>query len=420
LATLGTPRSSTRKPLNGMSQDLIERIGMLRRLIAASPADADNYYVLARQMCPQLNFALTGEPVRPGRRPCPTGTAEAPREVLAPKGRFPDEFIKRLTQFDASQSDAVSTLTVALAQQVQTDPLPSLVVGPVGQVLRTGGVGFIPPVGWTVTSSDGVVVMEGPVAPADAPCSAVLLAPMPAGPDSAVQAEALVNGLLAEKLGPYRSEFEGDVKLTRYEGVSGTGWPYVDLFGQLGRGPVYARVLLARMGTQVVSLMGVTKSRNCMGAMRENDVWSLLFHSLQLPGFAEDSPQLKQQLLGTWESVSSTVYVSESYAANGHCAKGGAHSTYTESALSPGILLQKTSDWRGDGSYEVHGDRLTTRISRGAYAGYSVTRLFSIVRQPDSNRPDGFSYILRTVDHASEPTWGFSPNGNYVGALTKE
>jgi hypothetical protein len=281
----------------------------------------------------------------------------------------------------------------------------SVVAGPAGGTRFNGGIGFIPPARWSVTESNGVVQMRGPSASPQSPCVALLLAPRPARGGPAAQAEALVNQMFAARFGgPLRSLTGADVKTdkwSRYDGESATGWQYVDLYGKLGdrRTFIYARVLLAKMGQQVVPLVGLTTDDyRCLGGSRDNATWLLLFHSLQLPGYTQETSRLEQLLPGEWQSVDATSYASESYAANGHFSWYGAHSTYTVKPGGPDVLLQKTSGWPGDGSYEVHGDRLSLTSPKGRYAGRTATLLFSIVRRPNHERPQGFEYVLRKID----------------------
>jgi hypothetical protein len=280
-------------------------------------------------------------------------------------------------------------------------PDPATVATGLGPRRFSGQVGYVAPAGWSVRPTDGGAEMHPAIAPAGGPCAVLLLSPMPAQADLASQAEALVNGLFAGRFhGPLHAEPAGDVKTntySRYDGVSATGWQFVDLYGKLGdlRTLVYAHVLLAQMGSQVVPVIGLTNSDDrCMDG-HDNATWVLLFHGLQLPGFTKETPTLKHQLIGSWTSVSSTTYENQAFAANGHFGTIAGHSTYTASS-DPGFLLQTTSTWLGDGTYEVHGDQLMrTWLSRSD--SKPMTDLISIVRRPNRERQGGFEYLLRIV-----------------------
>jgi hypothetical protein len=295
--------------------------------------------------------------------------------------------------------------------------IASAVAGPLGPMQFNRGIGYIAPAGWRVTTTNGAVEMDGPVGTPGAVCTALLLPPIPAQRDLASQAEGLVNQMLAARFGgPFHAEYGSDVKRDRYghyEGVSGAGWPFVDLYGKVGgfSGGALVHVLLAQMGSQVVPLVGVSRnSYQCMGG-HDNITWMVLFFSLQLPGFTGDSPILRKELIGSWTAVGSSVYVNNAYAANGHFSANSAHATYKESGR-PGLLLQETSDWLGDGTYQVNGDLLTTIASRGADAGKPKRSLFNIARRPAPEKPGGFEHVLRRI----QTLW----NQSGVTTMTKD
>jgi hypothetical protein len=226
----------------------------------------------------------------------------------------------------------------------------------------------------------------------------------------------------ANRLGPYQGQFGRDVRQSREEGISGAGWTYVDLSGQLGQSGITARVLMARMGDQVLPIVGFSKVWNCLGnqSVRDNDVWALLFHSLQLPGYTKDSPQLAQQLVGMWSSASGGAGTSEIFAPNGHFSTVAVYQSY-EASSTPGMVWEVDRGWQGEGTYEVQGDRVHTLNAHRTDARKDITRYFSIVRMPNESAPGGYDYVLRLVDRSwdGSRTWGFSPSGNYVTHMKK-
>jgi hypothetical protein len=59
------------------------------------------------------------------------------------------------------------------------------------------------------------------------------------------------------RLGPYQGQYGKTVMQSREDGVSGTGWNYVDLSGQLGQSGITVRVLMVDMGGgQVLPIVG--------------------------------------------------------------------------------------------------------------------------------------------------------------------
>ncbi|HEY6967858.1 MAG TPA: hypothetical protein VJA94_01535 [Candidatus Angelobacter sp.] len=320
---------------------------------------------------------------------------------------------------------ALVMATTATFGQSTADRFAGLTPRPTGRIQAHGTIGYIPPVGWRVQNgADGITILTGPVPDSERPCEIWMLPPMPAQGDLANEGVALVESLAAaKKFGPYRGEFGRDVRLSREEGVSGTGWTYADLSGQLGNSGITVRVLMAQMGQNVLSIIGYSKTWNCLGnqSMRDNDVWALLFHSLQLPGFTEESPQLAQQLIGTWSSASGSAGNTLIFAKNGRFGSVALYHSYAASS-TPGMVWEINKSWQGDGPYEAHGDRLHTRNPKGSETERNVTRLFSIVRVPKADRPAEFDYVLRVVERSwdGSQTWGFSPSGNYVTHMTKE
>lgn len=310
--------------------------------------------------------------------------------------------------------------------QSTPDRFSGLTPRPEGPIRTHGAVSYIAPVRWKVQDTmDGVTILTGPVPDNERPCEIWILPPIPAQGELADEGVALLESLaVTKKFGPYRDDRGRDVRLSREEGVSGTGWKYADLSGQVGKSGITVRVLMAQMGPQsVLPVIGYSKTWNCLGnqSMRDNDVWALLFHSLQLPGFTKDSPELAQQIIGSWSSASGHAGNSETFAKNGRFGTVSLYQSYTPSS-TPGMVWEVNRSWQGDGPYEVHGDRLHTQNAKGSETEKDVTRLFSIVRMPKSDRPDEFDYVLRMVERSwnGSQTWGFSPSGNYVTHMNKD
>ena len=294
------------------------------------------------------------------------------------------------------------------------DRFAGLAAAPVGPTLHSGAIGYVPLAGWRVQEDRGAIVMFPPFTPANGPCSVLILPPMAASGDLAAQAEAIVNQLFAAKFGGrYRSQANTDVKTdrwSRYDGVSAAGSPYVDLYGTLAERRVwaYAHILLVKLGPTVVAVIGLTNFEEKCMAGHDNLNWTLITFGLDLP--ADPHPlSLKRQLIGSWNSVGSSVYVEWTFAANGQFADVSAHSTYTASDWS-NVVTQETSTWVGDGTYEVHGERLT--IARKVRGGRPETNLFSIVRRPNPEKPGGTEWLLRYL--------GFGEGHPYLATMTKE
>jgi hypothetical protein len=307
------------------------------------------------------------------------------------------------------------TLMSAAPSQESGDRFAGIRARPVGPVRSIGGIGYIAPEGWQVTQQGRAAVLIGPVKKEWQPCVIVIDPTVPPGSDLASQAEMVVNANFGRNFGRYHGGTGTDLKSGQLQGVSATGWPYVDLFGQLGTTNFYVRTILAQYDGHAVALMGLTQAVDCLGSnfLRSNDKFQLLFHSLQLPGFTQESGDLAKQLVGSWQSVSSSASVAVIYAANGHFDDVGAVGSYHTTNLGQ-LIYETHSTWPGNGSYQVAGDRLTMTRNGGS----AETTLFSIVRRP---KPNGrYDQVLRIVEPAKYgPTWGFGDTGHYVIDYTK-
>ena len=329
----------------------------------------------------------------------------------------------------SAMSYAIAFLALAVAldarSQATTGRFAGVTPRPKGPIRAHGAIHYVAPAGWTVRNgTDGVTTLTGRVPRNELPCEIWMLPPMPIQGDLATQGAALVAGLAAaKKFGPFRDDHGGDVRRSREEGVSGTGWEYTDLWGQLGSSGITVRVLMARMENQVLPIVGYSRSWNCLGnqSVRENDVWALLFHSLQLPGHDQDSPQLARQLIGTWSSTSGSAGNTQYFSQNGRFGSVALYQSY-EASTTPGMVWEVNRSWQGDGPYEVHGDRLRTQNAKGSETERDVTRFFSIVRTPSESKPGGFDWVLRMVERSWDggQTFGFSTSGNFVTHMTRE
>ena len=297
---------------------------------------------------------------------------------------------------------------------------------PEGSPQRHGEIGFIAPAGWTVQRGpNGITELAHAVNPQEQPCEIRMLPPAAAQGDPAQMGFQMVQAFSNQnRLGPYQGQYGKTVMQSREDGISGTGWNYVDLSGQLGQSGITVRVLMVDMGGgQVLPIVGFTKVWNCLGnqAVRDNDVWALLFHSLQIPGYTQDSPKLAEQLVGMWTSASGGAGNAAIFAPNGHFSTVAVYQSYQASS-TPGYVWEVDRSWQGDGPYEVHGDRVHTRNPKGSDTEKDVTRYFSIVRTPNENKPGGYEYALRMVERSwdGSATWGFNPaSGNFVTHMIK-
>jgi hypothetical protein len=313
----------------------------------------------------------------------------------------------------ASIRFALSTLAVSATAAFAQFPRSE------GPIQHHGAVGFIAPAGWTAQQGrNGATILTHQVDRDMQPCQIMLLPPAPAQGDLGTMGVSMVQEFAnAQRLGQYKDENGRDPRLSREEGVSGSGWPFVDLQGQLGSSGITARVLMIQMSDgQVLPIVGFSRHYLCLGSMyvRDNDIWSLLFYSLQIPGYTQESPKNAEQIVGMWTSVGGNAGNAEIFAPNGHFSTVGVYRSY-EASSSPGYVWEVDRSWMGDGPYEAHGNLLHTQNLHASEAERDVTRYFSVVRMPNESKPGGYDYVLLTLRHGDNgPVWGFSNSGNYV------
>ena len=141
--------------------------------------------------------------------------------------------------------------------------------------------------------------------------------------------------------------------------------------------------------------------------------FQLLFHSLQLPGFTRETEDLAKQIVGSWQSVSSSAGGGLIFAANGHFDDVGAYGSYHVTNLGQ-VIYETHSTWPGSGSYQLAGDRLTMRHN----GRDAETTLISILRRP---KPGGrYDQILRIVEPAKFAQPGDSATRATTRSTTRE
>jgi hypothetical protein len=281
--------------------------------------------------------------------------------------------------------------------------------GSEGPLRTIGDVGYVAPKGWLVRELKGMAIMTGPVPKQYQPCVIAIVPDLKIAGDRATQLVDIVNASFSRQFGPYHGETGKDIRADQQRGVSVDGWPYVDLLGQLGNSFFHVRALLAGSKDRAVAVMGIFNAVDCLGSyyVRDNDTFLMLFHSLRLPGYEASSPKLASQLLGSWQSVTSTAGVRVTFAANGHYDDGAIAANYFVG--NNGVIYDRASNFMGNGTYKVDGDHLTMTGH-----GDTRTELFSIARQPRADRPGEYDEILRLVEPTDNQVWGFARTGYYV------
>lgn len=257
------------------------------------------------------------------------------------------------------------------------------------------GISYVAPPGLTEQlASDGLVLNGARVDPQGS-CLIVILPPRAAEADLDAQMLSTLKGFFAQSFADLRDIYGGTAPLDfSQRGRSSEGWGWRGVWGfltDLSNQPTgsKARILLVELGSTVVPIIGFEASDNtCL----DNEVtgtpvtWALLYHSLHFSGFTPSPlPTVEQQLLGKWSIGGTSYFIGETYAANGHYGSASAYQTYQD--ISPSEVLQTTTTFLGDGTFQVNGDQLTFVPSNGKPAS---TQLFRIVEEKNSARTSGW------------------------------
>lgn len=301
----------------------------------------------------------------------------------------------------------LASIASAAAAPPGGDPAAAQPTGS-ARVMYAGSVGFVALPGWRVlnvsntgNAADGTTTLVRDPSPPGG--CAVIVTPLLTDPsDAATFGVTLVNALLPPELKPF-----GAHGLSRYDGISGKGWRYVDMYAEVGdpNAHMAVHVLVADLGARKMAMIGFTSSTIdtnvyalapepipvCL-AGQDNDDWALMFHTLQIPGHAADDTALGRQLVGSWSHMGK-VALSMSFGPNGEYSNGGA-SGYMLRNVHPGKSEEHITTVAGDGRYAVQGDRLYRACTPDCDP--RNYEFFSIVRHADS-KTSGGGWMLRVI-----------------------
>lgn len=200
-------------------------------------------------------------------------------------------------------------------------------------------------------------------------------------------------------------------------GVSGEGWQYVELQGQLldakgwaGTGE-HVRILLARLGDKVAAMTGWeasyyknNRAPNCVyGEILDLYEWTPMVYSLSFPNYQAPNPQaLRDELVGAWFGTTSGQYVSlvwkDVFSGNGrHSDLIGSQTWQT---LNPNEILSTFSTWQGNGSWAVNRNLLTVWPDDSSES--PSTRYFRIFQEVNTSEPTGWRTSIRKLGRCGD------------------
>jgi hypothetical protein len=213
---------------------------------------------------------------------------------------------------------------------------------------------------------------------------------------------------------------------THLRGLTGEGWPYVELQGSLQRASGAARyedvrILLAQLNNnQYAAMIGYAYNYPlCVGeGANDSGKWVNLVHSLSFPGYQPADPDvLRKKLYGGWYGT----YVgrmnkvwSYIFAANGQEQNLVGISVYTPIAETS-LVYDSSSTWIGNGSWQLNQAKLSIWPDNDLpYTHY--------VRYYESYNSSSNSWdiYLRLLDQCNDTSTGVTTTANCENWVLKE
>lgn len=155
------------------------------------------------------------------------------------------------------------------------------------------------------------------------------------------------------------------------QGLSGEGWPYVELQGRLQRAGGAAlyenvRILLAQLNNnQYAAMIGYDYRYNLCLDFGANDAgkWLKLVYSLSFPEYqAADPDALRKKLFGGWYGTYTaptyTTHWSHVFSANGNDLSEESISVYTPIS-NTSLVYETSSTWTGNGKWQLNNGKLS-------------------------------------------------------------
>jgi len=219
------------------------------------------------------------------------------------------------------------------------------------------------PAGWTPQKySDGGVIITSPVYGTGEKCTISILPLQQVTTDLPTTATAIFTQMFSQNY-QYVTTYTSPSVI---RGISPQGWEYFII--KQGMKPragnysdVFAFVFVAKLGTQLASIVGISKDplvSNCFG-LNLKDVWPKFFYSLQFKNWDSQgqNKDVMKRMAGVWMSASATAGDRIVFAPNGRYAGASAAQRYY--ATSNNELLTVTDAYFGDGGYSLNGNQIT-------------------------------------------------------------
>jgi hypothetical protein len=189
-------------------------------------------------------------------------------------------------------------------------------------------------------------------------------------------------------------------------GVTGDGWPFVELQGELldatqHRSGEHVRIAAYQLGTQVAAVVGWESSPSvqCLSEILNPFSWTSLTYSVSFPSLTSSTPHaLRDALVGGWfgSETGTTVSLawSDVFSGNGQHSDLTGYETWQ--TLNTTQVLDTFSSWQGNSYWAVSGNQLTVWPFDTSKA--ATTRYFRVVAEYNTAEPSGWRSYLHRLD----------------------
>ena len=221
---------------------------------------------------------------------------------------------------------------------------------------------FQPPARWYSQKNNNAIFLSA--YQADYGCSLTIYPPQPSTGNLETDARNIYN----QFYGRWQYRYSGEKKEDVSKGYTLQGLEYcmIEAPMQMPRPDGYyfdyenGQVLVINVGGQIAVIVG-RHQRGEMTCFCKNqyDYWNQFFNSFTVNNVSsqQSNEDAAKRIVGSWQIINSVVakYI---FASNGHYQFIGAYST--SSLISPTMIEVRTSGFKGDGSYTLNGNKLTT------------------------------------------------------------
>jgi hypothetical protein len=247
---------------------------------------------------------------------------------------------------------------------------------------------FIAPERWYTQKGNDFILLSQTQSP-NYGCTITILLPQPSSGNLENDTRNFFNQMYQGW--QYRSTGENKEDVSKGYTLQGLEYYMIEAPMQKSRPDGYyydyenGQALVISLGNQIAIIAG----RHQRGEMTcfckyQYEYWNRFFNSFTVNNISPQKTSkedVSKRIVGSWKSMGGNALTQYIFAANGRYQFIGAYTT--TSRISWNTIEMKTSGFKGDGSYTINSNKLTTR------------------KDSDKNKPDIVQYRFEKVNHGS-------------------